>query len=66
MGLNHPPVTADHHTEQPPEVDAKTAGAGQPAGDDANDARGGAADEAETAGWWEQTPGAGTLDTAAR
>ena len=45
-GLKKPVGTADHDQEQPPEVDATFAGAGQPAGGGANDARGTVADEA--------------------
>jgi hypothetical protein len=44
-GLKDPPDTADHGLEQDPEVDATFAGAGQPAGGGANDARVRADDE---------------------
>jgi hypothetical protein len=52
-------------TEQDPEVDVTFAGAGQPAGGGANGARVAATDEVVRPGSWEETPGAGTLDTAA-
>jgi hypothetical protein len=58
--------TADSGLDRHPEVDATFAGAGQPAGDDANGARVASHRRGGSAGSEEETPGARTLDTAAR
>jgi hypothetical protein len=63
--LTRPLDITDHGLEQDPEVDVTFAGAGQPAGGGTNDARVSVTDEVMRLERG-TTPGARTLDTAAR